>query len=188
MEELVKQLIEGQKQLIQSNKNLTTEIGTIKNNVARMEQESSRSIETLTQITQQSSSSIETLALLTEKNTSSIETLAQMTQQNISNIETLAQMTQKNTSSIESLKLDLTRMEQENNRKIGLLLDGWQEHEEKATVMEKQLDGITETLERIDLNMIKITTTQIKQSNILETLSVRSVEHEAELRSLKLAK
>ena len=100
----------------------------------------------------------------------------------------LIQSNKKITTEISNIKLDLARMEQENSRKIGLLIDGWQEHEEKFDAMGNQLNGITETLGRIELNMLKFTAAQTKQSYILETLSVRSVEHEAELRSLKIAK
>ena len=92
------------------------------------------------------------------------------------------------TTEIRDMKLDLARMEQESGRSIGLLLDGWQKHEENFSAVEEQIGEISETLERIDLTMLKIATSQAKQSNILETLSVRSVEQEAELRSLKIAR
>jgi hypothetical protein len=100
----------------------------------------------------------------------------------------IVQSNENLTTEIRDMKLDLARMEQESGRNIGLFLDGWQKRDENYSAVEEQIGEISETLERIDLTMVKIATSQSKQSNILETLSVRSVEQESELRSLKIAR
>ena len=100
----------------------------------------------------------------------------------------LEQSNEKLSTDIRSVKLDFARMEQEVGRKTGLLLDGWTQHQERFSVLEEGIGEIGETLERIDLTMVKISSIQGKQSNILDTLSVRSVEQEAEIRSFKIVK
>ena len=100
----------------------------------------------------------------------------------------LEQSSEKLSNDIRDVKLDFVRMEQETGRKVGLLLDGWTQHKEHFSILEEGIGEIGETLERIDLTMVKISSLQAKQSNILDTLSVRSVEQEAELRSFKIVR
>lgn len=76
----------------------------------------------------------------------------------------IVQSNEKLATEIRDIKLDLARMEQESGRSIGLLLDGWQKHEEVFSAVEEQIGEISETLEKIDLTMLKIATSTLSVS------------------------